>query len=218
MPGVFSSVCVHRDDALAKQPVAGCFDEAELTIVHSHASRSEDDLVCRVVIGDSVPDVAAANPPPSVAGPGLRGHFERLRFEWLGGITRNRPEAPRLLAGFRVISDQRAPHAVIRAVEAHQNLPLGHMRRAGDAGLRWFADRGFPNFFRGCGVDGYQAAVAGADVHFAVPHGHAAIDARGIGTIDGLRSEERRVGKECRSRWAKEVLIQYIRTKPLILV
>src|SRR5439155_25587786 len=140
-----------------------------------------EDLVWRVVIGDSVPCVTAANPPPSVAGPGLGGHFERLRFEGLGGITRNRTEAPRLLAGFRVISDQRAPHAVIRAVEAHQNLPLGHMRRAGDAGLRWLADRGFPNFFRGCGVDGYQAAVAGADVHFAGPNGHSAIAPRGRG-------------------------------------
>ena len=60
------------------------------------------------------------------------------------------------------------------------------MRRAGDAGLRWLADCGLPHFFRGCSIDGYQAAVAGADVHFAVPNGHAAIDARGIGTIDGL--------------------------------
>src|SRR5439155_23571230 len=146
----------------------------------------EDDLVCRVIIGDGVPHIAAADAPPPVAGPGLRGPFERLRFEWLRGITRNRPEAPRLLAGFRVISDQRAAHAVVRTVEAHQNFPLGHMRRAGDAGLRWLADCGLPHFFRACSIDGYQAAVTGAHVHFAVPNGHAAIDTRGIRTVDGL--------------------------------
>src|SRR5437660_6728215 len=146
MPGVYSSVCVHRDDALAKQPVAGCFDEAELTIVHSHASRSEDDLVCRVIVGDGVPDVAAANPPPSVAGPGLRGHFQGFRFEWLRGVARHGPETPRLLASFRVISNQCAPHAVVGTVVADQDSSLRDMRCPGDAGLRWLADRGFPHF------------------------------------------------------------------------
>ena len=28
------------------------------------------------------------------------------------------------------------------------------------------------------------------------------INGEGIGHVDGLRSEERRVGKECRSRWS----------------
>ena len=186
MPGVFSCVCVQGDDAFAEQPVALRLNQPELSVIHTHARGSENDLVCRVVVSYGVPNVAAANPPPSVAGPSLRGHFQSLRFEWLRGITRNRPEAPRFLAGFRVIGNQCAAHAVIRTVVAHQNFPFRYMWRAGDAGLRRFADCGLPNFFRGCRIDGHQAAVACADVYFAVPNGNAAIGPRGIRTVDSL--------------------------------
>ena len=35
-------------------------------------------------------------------------------------------------------------------------------------------------------------------------HGREVIDSRGNPTVEAERSEERRVGKECRNRWSPE--------------
>ena len=120
VPHVLTGVGVHGDDAFAEKPVTGGLDESELSVVHADTRRAEDDQAGGLVISDGVPNVATADPPPSVAGPGFCRHFQRFRFEWLGRITRNSPEAPRFPPGFCIIGDQRPAHAVVRSVERRQ--------------------------------------------------------------------------------------------------
>ena len=52
-----------------------------------------------------------------------------------------------------------------------------------------------PNWCPGCGHYGVQAAITDAVVAKNIPPEKLAV-------ISGIRSEERRVGKECRSRWS----------------
>src|SRR5260370_14049548 len=71
-----------------------------------------------------------------------------------------------------------AADAVIRAVVAHENFPLGNSWRASDASLQGIANCGFPDFLRRSGIDGNQEAVASADIDFSIPDTHAPIIAR----------------------------------------
>src|SRR4029077_12675605 len=98
-------------------------------------------------------------------------------------ISWNRPETPDFLAGLRVIGGESAAHGVIRTVVAHENLSLGNPWRARDAGLQGLADGGFPDFFRGGGINGNQTAVSGANINFSIPYGYASVGARGVRTI-----------------------------------
>src|SRR3712207_9162554 len=78
------------------------------------------------------------------------------------------------------------------------NLRLG----AGVAPVRELVDAGVPI---GLGVDGSASNERG-DLFLEVKQALLVARARGgpaaLGVRDALRSEERRVGKECRSRWS----------------
>ena len=158
----------------------------QFTVTHIGAGGAENHEPGAVIIGDGVPDVAASDFPRAFAVPGLCSHLEFFRFVWLRRITRDSPKTPNFSAGLGVVSGERAAYGIVRAVVAHENFSLGHARRAGDAGLCWFANGGFPNFVGRGGIDGDESAIARADVHFAVPDGHAAVGARGIGPIQRL--------------------------------
>jgi len=138
-----------------------------------------------VVVGDGVPNVAAADAPPFVAVPGLRGHFEGFGFDFFRGITGDGPEAPDLIASLGVISNECAADAVVGTVVANQDAAFGGVRRAGDSGLHGIAHGRFPNFFSGGGIYGDEAAIPGADKNFSVPDSHATVRAGGVRAIDG---------------------------------
>lgn len=59
------------------------------------------------------------------------------------------------------------------------------MRRAGDSGLGGIAHRSFPKLFSRSRINRDPAAIPRAHVDHSIPHRHAAIGSRGIGTIDG---------------------------------
>ena len=186
VPDIFSGLRVDGDDALGKEFFAGDFDPGHFAVADVRASGAEYDEAGGVVIGNRMPDVAAANFPGALAVPGLRGHFEFFCFKRFRGIAWDSPETPDFLARFRVVGGQRAANGIVRAVVAHEDFSFGDAGRAGDAGLCGLANGGFPDLVRGGGIDGAQAAIAGADVNLSVPDCHAAVGARGIGAVQSL--------------------------------
>src|SRR3981081_1384438 len=119
MPNVFSRVGLDGDDASSEQLISGHVYGREFSVINARSSRAEDDKVSDWVISDGGPHIAAADLPRVFAMPCLRGHFERLRFNALGGIAGDCPESPRRFAGFRVVGDQRSANAVVGSVVAH---------------------------------------------------------------------------------------------------
>src|ERR1043166_398731 len=103
------------------------------------------------------------------------------RARLIGSAVR-RVEDPRLVTGAGTYIGDLATTGVLHAQFVRS--PHGHARING---IDTSAALGMP---------GVVAVFAGADVNSRL----AALP--GASTLDGARSEERRVGKECRSRWS----------------
>ena len=180
MPTVFSGVCVYCNYASRKQPIATHFHVGFVAEEHlwCGAGGSEKQKSSDWIIRDRVPNVAASNLPPFIAGPGFCGHLERLRFEALGRISGHRPESPSLLARFGVESNHRSADANVGAVIADEHLALGDMRRASNPSLASVAYWRLPSFFPRRSIYCDQAAIACANVDLACPNRQPAIRAR----------------------------------------
>src|SRR4029077_5271765 len=193
MPSVFARFGIHCDDTAGEKAVARGFDVREFAVIRAGSGSAKNDEAGGVIVGDRVPNVAAPYAPPLVAVPSLRRHFESFGFEFFRGISGNRPEAPDLIAGVRVVGDESAADAIVGAVIADKNSAFGNVGRAGDSGLHWIADRSFPSLFSSCCVYRDETAVARTDKNPSIPDGDAAVSARGIGTIDGHIEADARI-------------------------
>ena len=186
VPDVFSRLRIDRNDALREKFFAGDLCAGHFAVANVSAGSAKNDEPGGVVIRNGMPHIAAADFPGAFSVPGFRGHFQFFGFERLRRIAGNRPETPDFLASFGIVGCQCTADRVVRAVVAHQNFRLGHARRSGDSGLRGLANRGFPNFVGGRRVNGNQAAIARADVDFAVPNGHASVRSRRVRAVQSL--------------------------------
>ena len=178
VPDVFAGVGFDGDNTSGEEFVSTDFDVFEFPVIDASAGGTEDDEVGHGIVGDRGPGIASSDLPGVLAGPGLCGHLQSFRFKRFGRIAGNGPEAPGFLSGFGVVSDEGSPHAVVGAVVSHEHFAFGHVRGSGDAGLSCITDRGFPHLASKSGIDRYEPTVAGANVHFAGPHGDTRIGAR----------------------------------------
>src|SRR5258705_3161956 len=92
VPRVLSGGCVDCDDGPRKQLAATGSLSLRRALSAMCSSGCKEQQTCLCVIGDRVPDGAAAVPPPLIAGPGVRGHRERLALKSLCRIARHGPE------------------------------------------------------------------------------------------------------------------------------
>src|SRR5262249_35244633 len=103
----------------------------------------------------------------------------RPRFAaWFAG-RRHGPEAPRLLAGLRVVGVEKTADAGFAAADADDHFAVHHQRRRGDGmSGRIFADVYRPALDAGTRVEGDEISVERADIHRVAFDRDAAIHAR----------------------------------------
>ena len=99
-------------------------------------------------------------------------------FKGLGGIARNRKEAPDLFAGLRVIGRHITSYAELGAAVTDEDFALGSTRCTGDAVVPLGIDDGvdFPDLLTAACIDGYQTTIQCADVDLALIDRNASID------------------------------------------
>ena len=93
VPDILARVRVHRDHAAGKKPVAA--DLLVSLVAEEHlglrSGCAEDHQAAGRIVGDRIPNIAAADLPPFVAGPGFGGHLERFDSNpWLDRRERSR--------------------------------------------------------------------------------------------------------------------------------
>src|SRR5688500_11926978 len=98
-------------------------------------------------------------------------------FEAVARIAGHHIKTPGQRAGFGIVGREETAHAEISAAVADDDFAFHHARGAGD-GVETLPTGGIgaPDFFAGAGVECNQASIEGADIHFAIPEGDAAID------------------------------------------
>ena len=175
MPDVLAGVGPERHDGRQEEVVAAA-GAPQVAVPGRAVADADVEQVEFRVVDDRVPDRAAAASRPPLAGPGLGGHPHRLVLESVRRVARHGVEAPRPLAGLRVVGVDVAADAVLGAAVADDDLALRDPRRAGDRVHRVLGHghRG-PDLFARLGVDGDQAAVERGGDHLAAVERRSAV-------------------------------------------
>src|SRR5712692_12089512 len=88
VPDIFSCVRLYRDDALGKKFFSRDFDPGHFTVADVRARGAKNYETCGVVIGDGVPNIAAADLPRAFTEPGSRSHLQFFCLEAFRGVSR----------------------------------------------------------------------------------------------------------------------------------
>ena len=106
---------------------------ADFPVPGTAVAGTHQDLVEFGIVGDAMPDVAAAAEFPPFPGPGLGRHFHRRILETFRGIARHHPETPGLFAGVGIVGgDVAACGLLFGTAVADDDLALEDLGRAGD--------------------------------------------------------------------------------------
>ncbi len=175
MPDVGPGFRLEGDDG-ADVEVGAALRAAILADPRAALRSSDVEQVEIGIVGDAVPDRAAAAEFPPFPGPGLGRGFHGFVLERLGGIAGNGVEAPDELSGFRVVRGNEAARGVFTAGIADDDFSSGDDGSAGDAvvGAHVSGLHG-PDFLAGFCVESDELGLEGADVNLAVVERHAAI-------------------------------------------
>ena len=176
VPDQLAVVGIDRQNRRQVQVVAAA-GAADLPVPRRAIAGADVQQIDLGVVDDRIPHrAAAAVLPPVVPLPGGECRFERLGFLRLRRVSRHGVEAPRELAGVRVVGGHVPAHAVLGAAVADDDLAVGNPRRAGDRVRLLLVDRRrLPRHLAALGVDRHQPPVEHADVHTPLVEGRAAV-------------------------------------------
>ncbi len=176
VPDVGAVIRIERDDRGQEQVVALAL-AAERMVPWRAVAGADVEQIELGIIGHRVPHGAAAADPPPLAAPSLCGHLENRALEALRRIAGHGIEAPRELAGCRIVGRHVAAHAELGAAVADQHLAFDDTRRAGDRiGLAAVDGVDVPHGRAGRRIERNQPAVDRADIDLALPHRDPAVD------------------------------------------
>ncbi len=176
MPDVFTSVGSNGDDR-GDEEIVSALGAAGAAVPRGAVADAEVDEVEVGIVGDGIPNSAAASQLARLPGPRLCSFFENGRFVGLRRIAGDGVEAPGHFSSCGVIGGDVTAHAEFRATVADQNFAFDDARRSGDGVGIFRIDReSFPDRFSGGGLERHKAAVQGTNENFSLPNSNAAID------------------------------------------
>ena len=131
MPDVFTGVGFQSDDG-RQEKIVTALGAAGMPVPRSAVADAEVDEIKVGVVGDGVPNGAAAGQLARRACPSFGGLFEDRRFVGLRRITGDGVEAPDHFSGGSIVSRDIAAHAILSAAVADQHFAFHDSRSSGD--------------------------------------------------------------------------------------
>src|SRR5882762_3817387 len=176
MPKVSAGIGVERDDGAQKEIVTRA-GTANVGAPGAAISHREIDAVEFGIVGDAVPNGAAAAPMPPLAGPALAGHRHGRVLEAFLRVARNGIEAPQLPAGFGLVGRHVTARAEVCTAVTDNHFAIEHARRTRDrlASLRIIEGLDTPDELAGLGIKRDQSAIDNAHIDLATPIGDATV-------------------------------------------